>query len=259
MSWQRALVTGASSGIGEAIARELAADSTDLVIVARNTERLTELAKELSSVDVEVLSADLGDAAALADVEKRLGDESKPIDLLVNNAGFGTAGNLVDLPIDGQCGMIDVHITALVRLSHAAAQAMVRQGFGAILQVSAVGGSMPGPGMATYCATKAFVNSFSQSLHEELRNDGVTVTTVAPGFTATEFHERMGCAPSTSAKTAKSVAQAALAAAAKGRVHHTPGAKNKVFVGLAKIVPHRVVRALTAAWSRLRASVTVPP
>ena len=254
MTWQRALVTGASSGIGEAIARQLAGAGSDLVVVARNTERLEELAKELSTVDVEVLPADLGDAAALADVEKRLGDELKPIDLLVNNAGFGSHGDLVDLPIDGESAIIDVNITALTRLSHAAAVAMKRRGGGAILNVSSVAGSAPAPSMATYAASKAFVTSFSQSLHEELRRDGVTVTCLAPGFTTTRFQERAkydaSKTPSRLWQTSDQVATAGLSAAAKGRALVASGGKNKALVGITRIIPSSVNRRIAGSFTR---------
>ena len=181
-----ALVTGASSGIGEAYARLLAAKGHDLVVVARNEEKLRSLEKELR-VSVEVLPADLADAGELALVEKRA---AEGVDLLVNNAGFGTTGRFHELPLDKEDEEIRLNVTAVMRLSHAALPSMLAKGSGGIINVSSIAGFQPAPGNATYCGTKAFVTSFTQALAEEVRGTGVRVQVVAPGATKTEWQMR---------------------------------------------------------------------
>lgn len=191
--WASALVTGASSGIGEAFARRLAAEGTDLVVVARRADQLERLAAELREahrVTVEVLPADLGAPVSRREVERRLVDERAPIDLLVNNAGFGTHGRFADLPADREDQEVQVNVVALQRLTSAALGPMVARGHGHVLNVSSIAALYPVPGSATYGATKAFVCSFSDALHEELRGTGVVVTSALPGFTRTEFQER---------------------------------------------------------------------
>src|SRR5439155_3448150 len=187
-----ALVTGASSGIGAAFARQLAERGHDLVVVARDVTRLEKLAADLPGVDVEVMAADLQQPQQLAAVEARLAATDRPVDKLINNAGYGTAGNFHELEADREIGQIELNVNALVRLSHAAARAMVPRHRGGILNVGSVGSFQPGPFNATYSATKAFVLSFSEAIHEELRPHGVHVTCLCPGFTRTEFQERAG-------------------------------------------------------------------
>lgn len=238
--WDRALVTGASSGIGLAFAEQLAAAGTDLVIVARNEARLDELAARLP-VEVEVLAADLADRTQLGRVEDRLRADEAPVDLLVNNAGFGQVGDFIDLPVDGETAVVEVNITALHRLAHAAGAAMAARGSGGILNVSSIAGYFPTPGSATYGATKAFVTSLSEALHEELGPQGVVVTCVCPGLTRTEFHERAemdtAAYPAALWQTAETVAAAGLEGIAAGKVNVVPGAHNKVFRGAIKAAP----------------------
>src|SRR5262249_7574459 len=167
-----ALVTGASAGIGEAIARELAARDHDLVIVARDSARLDTLARELSASyggAVEVLAADLGDASQLAKVEARVADGERPLDVVVNNAGFGTSGEFHMLDIEREEAEIRLNVLALVRLTHAALGAMVPRGRGGVLNVASLASLQPTARMAVYGATKAFVSSFTQAVHEEVR------------------------------------------------------------------------------------------
>ena len=178
--WHRALVTGASSGIGEAAARLLAANGTNLVIVARNRERLESLATELGpgsgvEVEVEVLVADLADRAQLAAVAERLHSPDSPIDLLINNAGFGFVGEFVGLDPEAEQSVVDVNVVAMQRLAHAAGSAMSQRGRGGILNVSSVAGFGPSPKSATYAATKAFVTSFSEAIHLELGPHGLSL------------------------------------------------------------------------------------
>ncbi|MEP6296246.1 MAG: SDR family NAD(P)-dependent oxidoreductase, partial [Ilumatobacter sp.] len=182
--WTRALVTGASSGIGRAIAVQLAAAGSHLVVVARDEAKLHELADSLD-VPCDVLVADLSDRAALASVEERLTGDDDPIDLLVNNAGFGLHGLFHELDAERAAAAVEVNVAALHRLAAAVAPGMVRRGRGGILNVSSVAGFTATPGGATYSATKAFVTSLSEALHTELRPHGVHVSALCPGFTRT--------------------------------------------------------------------------
>ena len=181
--------------VGGNAARALAAEGSDLVVVARDRARLDDLAAELGSehgVTVEVLEADLADPARLAAVEARLAQGDPPVDLAVNNAGFGTYGDLADLDVDTEAREIAVDVTAVVRLTHAALRGMIPRGRGAVMNVSSTAGLQATPGNATYGASKAFVATFGEAVAGELAGTGVTLTTVVPGFTRTEFHERAG-------------------------------------------------------------------
>jgi len=239
--WNRALVTGASSGIGRAIAEQLAGDGTRLVVVARDEVRLNELADRLD-VDVEVLVADLGDRDALAGVEDRLHDDDEPIDLVVNNAGFGQTGPLHELDVDRETAVIDVNVGALLRLSQVAAASMVRRGGGGgILNVSSIAAFAPAPNSATYAATKAFVSSLSEGLHAELVDHHVHVTALHPGFTRTEFQDRADFdasdIPDWLWQTADEVAAAGLRGVDQNRASVVPGAMNKIGAGALNALP----------------------
>jgi short-subunit dehydrogenase len=253
--WRRALVTGASSGIGREMARQLAADRVDLVVVARDKARLDDVAAELAGkVDVEVLPADLADPAQVRTVEARLADAAAPVDLAVNNAGFGTYGDFASLDVDGEEAEIAVNVLAVVRLTHAALGAMLPRRRGAVLNVSSVAGLQATPGNATYGASKAFVALFGEAVHEELAGTGVTLTTVLPGFTRTEFQERAGIGgrniPGPAWMSAEDVAAEALAAARSGRAWLVPGLVNKVVAGVATPVPRRLRRRIAARAAR---------
>jgi short-subunit dehydrogenase len=257
-TWTSALVTGASSGIGREIAKQLAGEGTDLVVVARDTERLEQLANEVaaagSTARVEVLTADLADPDQLASVEARLADAGRPVDLLVNNAGFGTYGDFADLPVDGEEREIRVNVIALVRLAHAALGAMKKRGEGTILNVSSVAGLQATPGNATYGATKAFVTSFSEALYEETKGTGVKVSMVLPGFTRTEFQDRAGIEGRTIPKIAwmdaDKLAESALKGARAGEPFHVPGLLNKTLVAVTGPLPRSLTRAVAARLTR---------
>ncbi len=249
--WKRALVTGASSGIGDACCRLLAEEGTDLVVVARDAERLGRLADDLGpAVAVEILAADLADPDQLARVEARLATDVDPVDLLVSNAGFGKTGDFVDLDVDVEAQVVAVNATAVLRLAHAAGRRMAAAGAGSILNVSSVAAYLPGPGSATYAATKAFVTSFSIGLGEELIPRGVQVTTLAPGFTRTEFQERAGMDPAEipdlAWQSADVVARAGLDGVHAGKVVVIPGVHNKVAAGVASVLPARALQRLTS-------------
>jgi len=229
------------------MALQLAEAGTALVVVARDEARLNELAAEVA-VECEVLVADLADPEAVERVAERIAAAADPIDLLVNNAGFGLTGNVVDQEVGSQQGMIDVNVSALVHLSHAAAIAMADRGNGQILNVSSVASWLVAPSSAIYAATKAFVTSFSQTLHEEMLGSGVGVSCLCPGLTRTEFQDRAefdtSKLPDIMWQSAEAVAEAGLKAAARNRAIEIPGALNKSTIGATQLMPRSLVRKL---------------
>jgi short-subunit dehydrogenase len=249
-----ALVTGASSGIGAEFTRALAARGDDLVIVARDASRLDALARRLAKehgVDVEVLSADLTSKKGRAVVEARLESAEPAVDLLVNSAGMGTYGKFAELPRDGEAREIRLNVLAVVQLSHAALPGLVERGRGGIINVSSLAGHQPTPLNATYGATKAFVTSFTQALHEELRGTGVKVMALCPGFTRTEFQERAGLdsgsVPSFLWQTPEPVVAAALRAFEQGRAVCIPGALNQAGAAFSSAMPAALTRRIAGA------------
>ncbi|MDQ1466489.1 MAG: uncharacterized protein QOH10_904 [Actinomycetota bacterium] len=244
-----ALVTGASAGIGAAFAAQLAARGEHVVLVARDRARLEALAADLAAqhgISTEVLAADLTDPAQLAAVEARLGDRARPVDVLVNNAGFGSNGRFHELDRDTETREVALNVVALVRLTHAALAPMVERGNGGVLNVSSLAGAQPTPGNATYGATKAFVTSFTQSVHEELRGTGVKVTVVCPGFTRTEFQVRAGFdsskVPGFLWQNAGEVAAGALQALDHNRAVYVPGVLNRLAAGMVSVLPDALTR-----------------
>lgn len=252
MSWIKAVVTGASSGIGEAIARRLADEGTHVVLVARTEQRLGELAAQLGGPDhATVHVADLADPEAVAGVAELVAADVD-IDLVVNNAGFGVSAPFAETEVERELGMIDVNVRALTRLSHAAATAMVARGRGGILNISSVAGYAPTPDTAVYGATKAYVTSFSQALHTELKDTGVHVACVAPGFTRTEFQDRAAYdtsrLPGFLWQTADEVAEAAVDAVGANKALVVPGLLNRTLVGSVKPLPAWLQRRVAAAF-----------
>lgn len=245
-----ALVTGASAGIGAAFVRALAARDHDVVLVSRTEARLRPIADEVArehGITTEVLPADLETEDGVRTVEARLRDETRGIDLLVNNAGFGTTGSFLELPIVGEEAEIRLNVLALVRLTHAALGPMVDRRRGGVINVSSLGAYQPTPNSATYCATKAFVSSFSNAVHEELVGTGVKMLVLAPGFTHTEFHERANVTsndkmPEFLWQTADEVVEAALRDYYRGKAVCIPGALNKGAVAFATTMPSYVTR-----------------
>ena len=250
---RRALVTGASSGIGEAFARQLAKKRYDLVLVARRRDRLEKLSAELAEAhgtDAEVISADLATPEGIHTVEKRIGQGD--IGLLVNNAGFATRGNFANMSIDRELEEMDVNTKALVRLTRAALEPMVQQKKGIVINVGSTGAFQPVPYMSTYAATKAFVLHFSEGVHEEVKPHGVTVTCLCPGYVMTEFQQVAGLdrnkIPSQGRVTAEQVVEAALKGAAAGRAIVIPGALNRTLAtGLVRMTPRFAVRRIAGS------------
>ena len=244
-AYRTALVTGASSGIGESFARLLAGRGADLVIVARRADLLDELARELVEryrVAVEVVAADLTDAGQRAEIEERLGAE--PVELLVNNAGYGAFGAFAELPLGEHLAQIELNVTGLVRLTHAALPGMVERGRGGVLNVASRAGCAPAPGSATYGATKAYVAAFSESLHAEVAAKGVHVTALCPGFTRTEDEPPGGHGPSNLLWLRRDdVARAGLDAVSAGRALCIPGMQYKAAFPALKLVPRPLLRA----------------
>ncbi|HKE51821.1 MAG TPA: SDR family oxidoreductase [Actinomycetes bacterium] len=242
-----ALITGASSGIGAAFAAALAARKHDLVLVARDEQRLAAVAQAAATehgVATEVLPADLVDQGACGRVEERLRATEKPIDLLVNNAGFALGRRFVRTTVDEQEQMLNVLVRAVLRLTHAALPGMIERGHGAVLNVSSIAGEVP---YGTYGAAKAWVTSFSQGLAAELRGTGVRVMALLPGFTRTEFQSRAGVSrgaiPSFFWLDPAQVAEQALRDLYRGRVVSVPTARYRVLTAAARLTPRAMLRA----------------
>ena len=242
-----ALVTGASAGIGRTFAAQLARRGDDLVVVARTESRLDELKTDLEQrypVSVQVLPADLSERSGVQLVADRLADPDRPIDLLVNNAGFGLNKPFLSNPIGVEEEMLAVLVRAVLVLSHAAARSMRDRGHGAIVNVSSVAGFLAS---GTYSAAKSWVTVFSESLASELRGTGVTVTALCPGFTRTEFHERAGIRghgiPEFMWLEADSVVRSCLDDVGKGKVISVPGPQYKVAAAALRLLPRPVVRS----------------
>jgi hypothetical protein len=253
----RALVTGASSGIGEEFARQLARRGYDLVLVARRKDRLALLATSLSAVHqvaAEALPADLTRDEGVAKVEHRL--SAGDIELVVNNAGIGSVGEFARLPLDREVEQVDLNVRALLRLTHAALRAMIPRESGAIINVASMAAFQPVPYNATYAATKAFVLSFSEALQEEAKRHGITVTCLCPGPVRTEFQHVAGIRPERmrgrvllrymAGTNAAEVVQAALGAMDAGRAVAIPGTVNRTIAEASQALPRSFVRRLAS-------------
>ncbi|MFJ4044989.1 SDR family NAD(P)-dependent oxidoreductase [Microbacterium sp. NPDC089987] len=240
-----ALITGASAGLGAEFARQLAARHADLVLVARSADALEALAEQLRDehgVHVEVLTADLADEDDVQRVAKRIADADAPVDLLVNNAGFGLPLQFADNPIEDEVRHLRVHVEASMRLMHAAIRAMRGRG-GRIINVASVAGFIS---RSTYSACKSWLIGFSRWANAEYGRDGVSVTALCPGFTHTSFHERMGLTPGQEGVPAimwldaPRVVRAGLRDAALGRPVSVPSLRYKLIVALTRVLPSRL-------------------
>ncbi|GAB3216856.1 SDR family NAD(P)-dependent oxidoreductase [Mycolicibacterium hippocampi] len=243
-----ALITGPTSGLGEGFARRYAVDGYDLVLVARDVARLERLAAELhdeAGAQVEVLPADLSAAADRERVAERL---RAGVRVLVNNAGFGTAGEFWSADLEVLQRQLDVNVTAVMQLTHAALPSMLAAGEGTVLNVASVAGLLPGRG-STYSASKAWVVSFSEGLANGLTGTGVGVHALCPGFVHTEFHARadidMAGTPSFLWLEVDDVVRETMADLAKGKIVIIPGLQYKALTTGGRMIPRNVVRALT--------------
>lgn len=252
-----ALVTGASAGLGLEYARLFAADGHDVVVVARREDRLRALAEELArdhGVRVFPLAVDLAERGAAVRVHDALCEQGLEVEFLVNNAGFGLAGPFPGGELARQLEMIQVNVTTLVELTGLLLPAMLARGSGRILNVGSTAGFQPGPFMAIYYATKAFVNSFSEALAYELAGTGVTATVSCPGATATEFAGHAGTADSLlfrlGAADASTVAREGYRAMRAGRRSVVHGLTNRLGALAAGVSPRPVVLGLTARLNR---------
>ena len=250
----RALITGASAGIGAAFARKLAQRGYDLVLVARRRDRLEALARELGGG--EVLAADLNSDADLKRVEDRIDAEPR-LELLVNNAGFGVLGPFFHSPVEAQDQMHRLHVLATLRLTHAALRGMVARNKGAVINVSSVAGFGQTPGSVSYCATKTWMNSFTEGLEMDLKSAGsaVKVQALCPGFTLSEFHEVAGIdrklIPARLWMKAEDVVEASLAGLAKGQLFVVPGKIYKALVLVERAIPRWLHRAGALRYARV--------
>jgi uncharacterized protein len=231
-----ALITGSSAGIGDAIARELAERGHGVTLVARREERLRTLAAELSDrfgVRAEALAADLADQAAREGLARRISELGLDVEILVNNAGFGGGADFARTERERLVSMVEVNCLALLDLQATYLPPMVERGRGAIINIASTAAFQPLPGAATYGATKAFVLSLSEAVHEELKGTGVTLTAVCPGPVKTEFTQAAGFeraeeqVPGMLWMSAESVAKQAVDAAAGGKRAITPGLLNR--------------------------------
>jgi hypothetical protein len=258
-----ALVTGATSGIGNAFARALAARGDGLVLVARDVPRLERVATDLRDrhgVEVEVLPADLTDRARLEVVADRLRDGERPVDVLVGNAGSGTAQRFVGGDLAAEERQLDLLVRAVLVLTHAALPGMVQRGRGAVVTVSSVAGFLPG---GTYSAAKAWATTFTQSLAGELAGTGVTATALCPGYVRTEFHQRAGIdmrgLPGPLWLDADRLVADCLADVGRGRAVSVPGLQYKAATVALRHLPVRAVELVARRRAGRRAARSRPP
>lgn len=247
-----ALITGASSGIGLDLARLFAADKHDLLLVARNADKLGEIATELSakhSIRATAVPIDLSDPAAPEELFRVIDEQGIAVDVLVNNAGFGTHGPFAESDVEQQVRMIEVNVASLTHLTRLFLPQMLARKSGRVLNVASTAGFQPGPLMAVYYATKAYVISFSEAVAAEIDGSGVTVTCLCPGPTSTDFHQRAKITetPLFKANTMASadVARIGYRAMKKGKRLVVAGFKNRLLAALVPFGPRRVVTAVT--------------
>ncbi len=248
------LITGATAGIGAAFARKLAADGHDLVLVARNEERLHEQATDLHDrhgVEVEVLPADLAEDKGIESVEARLRDGTRPVHLLVNNAGFGNKGAYLEVSMADELRMLKVHCEAVLRLTSAAAEGMRERRRGAVVNVASVAAFTP---RGTYGASKSWVVQFTQGVARDLAGTGVRLMALCPGFVRTEFHQRAGMGtdnvPGWLWLDADKVVAAALRDLAHGKTLSVPDPRYKALTGLMRLAPRGAVSRASSTTGR---------
>jgi hypothetical protein len=260
-----ALITGASAGIGEAFARRLAREGYNLVLVARREHRLAMLAEDLKrrhAINAQVIVADLANPADLDRLASATTDlsESGQLDLLVNNAGFGTTGPFANVPVQEQLDMISVHVTASVQLTRAALPGMLQRRRGGVINVASVAAWYPLPGNVNYSASKRYLVTFTEALQAELAGTGLCAQALCPGFTYSEFHDtpafreinfRRDSFPAFMWQTADQVASASLNALGSADAVCIPGLANRAMVMAQNVIPRSFIRQLRGAFGGL--------
>ena len=234
----KALVTGASSGLGKEMAIYLSEQGIDVVLVAKDREKLREVQKEIQTKS-EIVCVDLSDAQNCIDLYKKVGD----VDILINNAGFGTTGSFTETDYITELNMISTNICALHTLTKLYLHEMRKKNSGYILNVASIAGFMPGPQMATYHASKAYVLNLTQSIYEELYQEGydINISALCPGPIKTPFIEKANVKFKTKLMTAEYVAKYAIDKMFEGKYMIIPGANNKLIRFLSKIVPDKLI------------------
>jgi short-subunit dehydrogenase len=260
-SGHRALITGASGGIGEAFARLLAARGMDLVLVARSEDKLRALAEELSrahGIRVEVLAKDLSRPGAPREIHAACEARGLPVDVLINNAGFGSHGPFEESAFERQHEQVMLNVSALVDLTHLFLPAMLSRGTGGVLNVASIASYQPVPYMAVYGATKAFVLSFTEALWGETRERGVRVTALCPGPVETGFFDVVGTRDAAVGPmaTPEQVAAMGLRGLEQGRASVVPGWRNRFQVALPRFLPRALIVQVAAKMMKPRAPVT---
>jgi len=254
----RALVTGASSGIGAAFCRALRGRGERLIVVARRAARLSSLAGELGGpAAVAVIPLDLAEPGAGARLQQEIEARGLAVDLLVNNAGFGETGRLLELPLERGLQMIDLNARVVMELTRRFVPAMVGRGRGAVINVVSTSAFQPVPFLTLYAATKSFALSFTEGLATELKGSGVRVQALCPGYTETEFFEASHTDPRLLVNraprmSAEAVVARSLQALDRGRLRVIPGLANRVTATLARLAPPALARAVAAALYRPR-------
>lgn len=251
MAKETVLITGASSGIGMGLAKLFAADGSDLVLVARREDRLNELAEELKSehgIEVHVLPKDLSKKTSPKEIFNHLKKEKIEIDVLVNNAGFGSRGTVSELDTDLQVDMVQVNAAALTHLTSLFLPGIIERGQGGILNVGSLAGFQPGPNLAVYFATKAYVLSFTEALAEEISNPNIKISCFAPGPVKTEFGEKSDLEDSLLFKLSLMDLEPAVKAGyegfRKGKTIVIPGLKQQIVPFLNRFTPRLIVRKI---------------
>jgi len=251
MAKETVLITGASSGIGMGLAKLFAADGSDLVLVARREDRLNELAEELKSehgIEVHVLPKDLSKKTSPKEIFNHLKKEKIEIDVLVNNAGFGSRGMVSELDTDLQVDMVQVNVAALTHLTSLFLPGIIERGQGGILNVGSLAGFQPGPNLAVYFATKAYVLSFTEALAEEISNPNIKISCFAPGPVKTEFGEKSDLEDSLLFKLSLMDLEPAVKAGyegfRKGKTIVIPGLKQQIVPFLNRFTPRLIVRKI---------------
>jgi uncharacterized protein len=254
-----ALITGASAGIGHDLAELFAADGHSLILIARSGDRLNKLAGELKQkhgVEVLVLARDLSVAGIAQDIFDAVGAKGIALEFLVNNAGFGSHGRFAEADVANELAILQVNIVALTHLTRLFLPGMLQRGSGKIMNVSSLAAFLPGPLMAVYYATKAYVLSFSEAIASEVSGSGVTVTCLCPGPTNTEFQVRAGVEKSrlftTSAMASMPVSKIGYDAMMNGKRAVVAGFRNKIMALSTRFVPRRVAAAITRKLNQSR-------